>query len=181
MAATFKVEVELPDRVTNPARIAGALAVAFGEALVAEPTAGLAKLEIEEEPAADGAADGEDESDAESPYTGEGGADALQDLLGEIAESTRRAVRLIAEASVDAGQIHGVELREQLGIGSPSELAGILTSLGFAEKRTGLPKPYEQWWGDHDGVSGYVYAMDGEIARAILDLTDEQGNIVKPA
>jgi hypothetical protein len=179
----YKVEIELPDGVPNPAAVAGALALGVGRTLVANAGMELAEvgLEIEDEADEDGLSDEAETPAPGTPYVGDEGPDALLELLGEIAPSTRHTLRLMAEASVDAGQIHGVELRDRLGIGSPSELAGILTSLGFAEKRTGLPKPYEQDWGYHDGVAGYIYSMDEEVARTILDLTDESGNIVKPA
>jgi hypothetical protein len=172
---TFTLSIEIPEEVADARALAGSLALATGRVLLGEQPFGR---EVTGEGAAGETLPPSAIAVAEGPYSGDDAESDLRRLIREIAPSTRVAVRTIAEASLASGSIHAVQLREKLSIGSPSALAGVLTSLGFAERRTGLPKPYAQHWGQHNGTEGNEYVMRPDVAQIIVRLLDESGRIV---
>lgn len=173
----FSITITIPEGTQDPQSVAGSLALAIGNTLLGS-TSAVRQPAMTEGGSETPASPPETSIDPQqSPYIGPTGVTELRRLIGEIAPNTRIALRAIAEAS-DAGRtIHAVELRERLGAGSPSALAGILTSLGFAERRTGLPKPYTQRWSHHNGIAGNEYVMEPEIAREILELIGPDGQV----
>jgi hypothetical protein len=112
---------------------------------------------------------------AETSYLGEGGQPNLRRFVAEVhAPNARRALRAIADETIEAGSPPDSDrLRERLNLdtGGPNRLGGMLTSVGFAMKRTGLPRPYaDRWGGDRQ-----TYVMDREVAENIQKLLDEEG------
>jgi hypothetical protein len=59
------------------------------------------------------------------------------------------------------------------GAGAPNRLGGMLTSVGFAIKRTNLPRPYADRWGG----SRQTYVMTPEVAEMIRKLLDKDGSL----
>ena len=49
----------------------------------------------------------------------------------------------------------------------------MLTSVGFAINRTGLPRPYADRWGGER----QTYVMDREVAEMVLRLLDQDGTL----
>ena len=88
------------------------------------------------------------ETPAEEPaesYAGEKGEQNLRRLLSG-GEKARRALRAIADETVEGTTPPDSDtIRQRLGMdtgaGVPNRLGGVLTSVGFAIKRTGLPRP----------------------------------------
>jgi hypothetical protein len=175
MMSEISITITTPDGLEDPQAFAGELALAVGQALLGGvgSAPGAAPVSVVQESATPPVQEVQ-------TYAGPEGATALKQLIGEIAPNTRIVLRTIAEASIDGDGIHSVELRERLGLGSPSALAGVVTSLGFAERRTGLPKPYTQGWAQHNGVWGNKYVMQPEIARTILELVAADSGVQTP-
>ena len=161
---TIGVRIEVPDGIPNAKEFAAELAILFGNALLGVE-GGVAVQEIV--PVVE----------TTSPYEGDGGENNLRKLMGEIAPNTRKALHVIATANLTGGPIHAIALRDALGAGSPSQVAGYLTSLGFAEKRTGLPKPYKQHWAQEDGAWGNSYTRTAEVAHAVVAMVNPDGSI----
>lgn len=169
----FNVTIEVPDGVEDGQRLAGGLAFAAGRLLLGQDEPGeMTHLRqvVDEDPKSGGTTVAVATPLRADVYEGEDGPKKLQELISEIAPQTQFALRFIAEASINGTDgIHAVELRSKLGAASPSALAGILTSLGFAEKRVGLPKPYSQGWRQLNGRWGNQYVMTAEVAQRVLD------------
>jgi hypothetical protein len=171
MGTKIGVTVEIPDGVDRPIEYAGRMAITVGEALLRVGPVDVIVARTEAVAVGMSA----------SPYEGDDGATNLRKLMGEIAPNTRKALHVIAAANLAGGPIHAIDLREGLGFTSPSQVAGVLTSLGFAENRTGLPKPYTQDWAQKNGVWGNAYTMTSEVAQAIVEMVDETGAFRKTA
>jgi hypothetical protein len=169
----FNVTIEVPDGIEDGQRLAGGLAFAAGRLLLGQDEPGeMTHLRqvVDEDAKSGGLTMAVATPLRADAYEGEDGPKKLQELVSEIAPQTRLALRFIAEASINGTDgIHSVELRNKLGAGSPSALAGILTSLGFAEKRVGLPKPYRQGWKQLNGRWGNQYVMTPEVAQHVLN------------
>jgi hypothetical protein len=119
---------------------------------------------------------GEEPADS---YVGEQGEQNLRRLLTEIhGEKARRALRAIADETLEGTTPPDSDtIRQRLGMeageGVPNRLGGVLTSVGFAIKRTGLPRPYkDRWGGDRQ-----TYVMAPEVAEMIRKLLDEDGSL----
>lgn len=113
------------------------------------------------------------------PYVGEKGEQNLRRLLSEVhGEKARRALRAIADETVEGTTSPDSDtIRQRLGMetgeGVPNRLGGVLTSVGFAIKRTGLPRPYaDRWGGDRQ-----TYVMTPEVAELIRKLLDDDGSL----
>jgi hypothetical protein len=183
--STFSITIEIPEGTEDPQRLAGSLAIATGDVLLRESAAGeqaegtTSAKSLTDDPVAVVKPDapGTQPSGERVMYTGEKGEGNLRSLLQEVAANTRKTLRTIAEASQNSGSIHAIELRKKLNASSASVIAGYLTSLGFAKKRTGLPKPYTQRWAQRNGVWGNVYAMEPDVASAVMRLVGEDGEM----
>lgn len=114
-----------------------------------------------------------------SSYVGDKGEENMRRLLTEVhGEKARRALRAIADETFEGTAPPDSDtIRERLGMesgeGVPNRLGGVLTSVGFAIKRTGLPRPYKEG-PPGDRVS---YVMDREVAEMIRKLVDEDGSL----
>src|SRR5919201_1015067 len=112
-------------------------------------------------------------------YTGPDGEANLRRFLREVhGDNARRALRVMAEETLERGVPDSDRLRARLGLGTgpdePNRLGGMLTSIGFAMRRLpGFPRPYVERWG-HDRQT---YVVDQEVAEALLRLLDAEGNI----
>jgi len=123
--------------------------------------------------------DAEVEASDEGPYVGDKGEENLRRLLIEVhGENARRALRAIADETLEGTSPPDSDtIRERLGMefgeGVPNRLGGVLTSVGFAIKRTGLPRPYT------DGPSGdrVTYAMDPRVAELIRNILNQDGSL----
>jgi len=123
---------------------------------------------------------GQDESEPAASYVGESGERKLRRLLSEVhGENARRALRAIADETLEGTTPPNSDtIRQRLGMetgqGAPNRLGGALTSVGFAIKRTGLPRPYtDRWGGDR-----MTYVMTPEVAELIRKLLDEHGSLM---
>ena len=120
-----------------------------------------------------------EEPEPAASYVGESGERNLRRLLSEVhGEKARRALRAIADGTLEGATPPDSDtIRQRLGMetgeGVPNRLGGVLTSVGFAIKRTGLPRPYTDRWGG-DRVT---YVMTPEVAELIRKLLDEHGSL----
>jgi hypothetical protein len=111
--------------------------------------------------------------------TGEKGQENLRRLLTEVhGENARRALRAIADETLEGTTPPDSDaIRKRLGMETggrvPNKLVGMLTSVGFAIKRTGLPRPYVDRWGG----SRQTYAMTPEVAEMTRELLDRDGSL----
>lgn len=103
----------------------------------------------------------------------------LRTLTVGITPHAGRLLRTIAEASLEGGSINSTELRAALNSTSVSQVAGWAASIGFAVKRTGLPRPYSQKGVVTENSWENVYSMDPDVAKTILELLDEEGSLRK--
>ncbi len=112
-------------------------------------------------------------------YTGDAGEQSLRRFLTEVhGENARRALWAIADET-----LKGVtppdsdKIRERLGMdigpGAANRLGGMLTSVGFAMRRTGFPRPYMERWGS----DRQTYVMEGAVAQLIQRLLDVDGSL----
>jgi hypothetical protein len=114
-----------------------------------------------------------------SAYAGENGEQNLRRLVSEVhGEKARLALRAIADQTLEGTTAPDSDtIRNRLGMetgeGVPNKLGGVLTSVGFAIKRTGLPRPYtERWGGDRQ-----TYVMPPEVAELMRSLLDTDGSL----
>ena len=112
-------------------------------------------------------------------YAGENGEQHLRRLVSEVhGQKARRALRAIADQTLEGSTAPDSDtIRKSLGMetgdGVPNKLGGVLTSVGFAIKRTGLPRPYtEKWGGDRQ-----TYVMTPKVAELIRSLLNTDGSL----
>lgn len=125
------------------------------------------------------AAEASGEEELAGAYTGEKGEQNLRRLLTEVhGEKARRALRAIADETLDGKTPPDSDtIRRRLGMetgeGVANKLGGVLTSVGFALKRTGLERPYKDGWsGDR-----VTYSMDAAVAQMIRELLNKDGSL----
>jgi hypothetical protein len=111
-------------------------------------------------------------------YAGENGEHNLRRLVSEVhGQKARLALRAIADHTLEGGTPDSDTIRKRLGMetggGVPNKLGGVLTSLGFALNRTGLPRPYtERWGGDRQ-----TYVMTPKVAELIRSVLNTDGSL----
>jgi hypothetical protein len=120
----------------------------------------------------------------ETPSTAYVG-DELEANIGrfarDITQHARRLLRAIAEVAVDGDGISSERLRDRLDADNSGTIGGWAASIGFAVKRLRLPKPYKREYEYLAEERGWVpvYRMDPEIARVLLRIVDEDGDVLE--
>jgi hypothetical protein len=114
---------------------------------------------------------------AASAYVGESLVENVDWFLREVTQNARLLIRAIAEKAAVGDVATSDEVRTRLKVRNDGTLGGFAASIGFATKRTRLPKPYERT--SEYGREGWepVYRMDQEVAKTVLRLVDEEGNV----
>jgi hypothetical protein len=109
-------------------------------------------------------------------YVGDEGEANLRRFVNQIAPNARHALRAIADETIESGTAPDsdrVRSRMNLGTDEHNRLGGMLTSVGFAVKRTDLPRPYADRWGG----TRQIYEMDPEVAETLRRILDDDGNL----
>lgn len=129
----------------------------------------------------------EEERDLEAPlvearstaYSGDALGANVGRFVRDITLNARRLLRAIAASAVHGEGISSTKLRERLNAENDGTLGGWAASIGFAVKRLRLPKPYSREYDYLDGGWEPVYRMDPDVARTVLELVDEDGDVLE--
>jgi hypothetical protein len=114
-------------------------------------------------------------------YDGPDGTKRLRTFLTEVrAPKARRAIYHMANETLSGQTPDSMRIRELVGLphapGTPNNLGGVLTSVGFALRRLpGYTRPYDVFWGPTERAT---YRMERPVAEAIKDILDDQGKLL---
>ncbi|HXN39820.1 MAG TPA: hypothetical protein VN892_17435 [Solirubrobacteraceae bacterium] len=116
--------------------------------------------------------------EVDSLYLGPGGTDKLLTLAEAVTQNARWLLRQIAADNLSDGESLGRTIRERAGGVNEGTLGGWVWSLSSAEKRIGLPRPYDTGYEERANGKQVVYRMRPAVAETITDLLDEDGNLL---
>jgi hypothetical protein len=129
------------------------------------------------ERAAAGEARAEGAAGARDAFSGPALPRNLTIFLRRTTLKARWLLRQIAQDNIHHGRAEARLIRQRADQAHPGRLGGWVRSIAAASKRLGWPKPYEE---EHEalpdgGGRQTIYRMEPAVARAIIDLLDEEG------